>query len=96
MSKEDKTGPGLSSIKEDLGRQNINVNGVTDITEPLYLLLPSPQIELSVDFYAKMSDLLEFPKHKREKINIRGLFKENRFFSPPTRPKSEFGKMIRP
>lgn len=32
MFKEDKTGPSLSSIEEDLGRQNINVNGVTDIT----------------------------------------------------------------
>lgn len=92
MSKEDKTGPSLSSIKEDLGRQNINVNGVTDITEPLYLLLPSPQIELSVDFYAKMSDLLEFPKHKREKINIRGLFKENRFFPLPPDLNLNLGK----
>lgn len=31
MSKEDNTGPRLSSTEEDLGRQNINVNGVTDI-----------------------------------------------------------------
>lgn len=31
MSKEDNTGPSLSSNEEDLGRQNINVNGVTDI-----------------------------------------------------------------